>query len=307
MSSPNLSRDETAALRSRHYNATVVSRRDCHPDLMVIRVQLDQGAPSWEPGQYTVLGLGYWEPRVADCQPESLTTAQQTQLVKRAYSISSPIVDLDESVLEFYIALVRNADHPPALTPRLFHLTPGDRLFCGRHPHGRYTLAAVGSGDDILFAATGTGEAPHNAMLSRLLHPESEHTGQIANVVCVRRRADLGYLETHRELEQRHQNYQFVALTTREPENLDRAHPDYVGKRYLQQYVAAGDLLRETSLDVSQPNVHAFLCGSPDMIGAGDRDSPPDENGMIATLLRHGMVIDHPHHPGNIHFERYWS
>ena len=305
MLSTALTNDEVAALRSQHYNATVVARRDCHADLMVIQVRPDEDLPAWEPGQYTVLGLGYWEPRVQDCQVESLTTKQRQQLIKRAYSISSPIVRVSETEWEFYIALLRKADDPPALTPRLFQLNEGDRLFCGLHPHGRYTLESVAADDDIFFASTGTGEAPHNAMLSQLL-VDPQRRGRIVNVTCVRRRDDLGYLAVHRRLEEQYDQYQYVALTTREPENLDPEHPNFVGKRYLQQYVASGDLHRETGLDVSQGHVHAFLCGSPDMIGAGDRNQPPTEDGMIATLQALGLTVDHPHEPGRIHFERYW-
>ena len=55
-------------LRAARYNATVVSLQKVHPDLMILRVRPDFPRPEYKPGQYTSLGLGYWEPRFPGCQ-----------------------------------------------------------------------------------------------------------------------------------------------------------------------------------------------------------------------------------------------
>lgn len=216
----------------------------------------------------------------------------------------------DLAFLEFYITLVRRADEkPPALTPRIFALQPGDRIFCGPQVHGHYTLENVAPDANVIFAATGTGEAPHNAMTAQLL--KAQHRGRIVNVTCVRWKKDLGYLATHRRLEAMFPHYRYVALTTREPENLDASRPDYVGKRYLQEYFESGNFESETGLSLDPENTHIFLSGNPDMIGVPPRTHDgsrryPQPEGMVETLENLGFHVDLPHQRGNIHFEKYW-
>nr|NIP85953.1 ferredoxin--NADP reductase [Planctomycetales bacterium] len=177
------------ALRSKHYNATAVAIERIHDELLIVQVRPDDFQLKFTPGQYTVLGLGYWEPRLAETQDEQLDEADRRRLIKRAYSISCPLLDEEDHLVqateryeqEFYITLVRfNDAQPPALTPRLFALSPGDRLFMSPHPHGHYSLDRVQPDDDVVLVSTGTGEAPHNAMLAQLL--SRGHTGRIVNV-----------------------------------------------------------------------------------------------------------------------------
>jgi ferredoxin--NADP+ reductase len=305
-------------LRDEFYDASVVSIRHCHDDLMIMRVRPDRGVPRFLAGQYMVLGLGYWEARAAGCQAEGDITLVQQKLIKRAYSISCPMLDdagrlvgvNDLDFLEAYITLVRQADgHGPALTPRIFGLAAGDRIACGSRILGHYTLDNVARDANVIFVATGTGEAPHNAMLVQLL--KTGHRGQIASVTCVRARKDLGYLDTHRRLEEMFPNYRYVALTTREPENLDASRPDYIGKRYLQDYFESGAFESETGVRLDPANTHLFLCGHPDMIGIPlhTHDSTrryPRPKGMVETLENLGFRVDRPHERGNIHFEKYW-
>src|SRR5690606_31245624 len=118
----------------------------------------------------------------------------------------------------FYIVLVpATPDRVPAFTPRLALKRPGDRIYVGPRVVGRYTLAAVTDPTTtVLFLSTGTGEAPHNAMIIELLR--KGHAGPIISVVSVRYRADLAYLDTHRRLEERFPNYHYLPLVTRDPE-----------------------------------------------------------------------------------------
>ena len=298
-------------LRTDLYNATVKQLRWLHNELVIVRVSPDLPIRGITAGQYTTLGLGNWEQRVAGCQPEEPSDNVRPKLIKRAYSLSCPLLDAegrlqgvncDDGTLEFYIALVREAGHAPALTPRLFMLHEGDRLFCGTHPHGHYTVAPVLPSANVVLASTGTGEAPHNAMAVELL--KRGHEGRIVAINCVRRRHDLGYLAEHRRLEQLAANYQYVPLTTREPENLDPNHSSYCGKRYIQQYLESGDFEAETGVPLNPESTHVFLCGNPSMIGLPLRDRPA--SATTAVLLAAGFEIDRPQTPGNIHFEKYW-
>src|ERR1017187_9103246 len=177
--------DEIAELRKKNYNATVASIKLPNEELMILRVRPDGGVHVHRAGQYSTLGMGHWEPRAANCQPETPKPGDEKKLIRRAYSISSSILD-DEGTLpdragqdwlEFYIVLVRQADQPPALTPRLFTLKEGSRLFLGEKIAGHYTLEPVKPTDNVIFLSTGTGEAPHNYMLWELLH--NQHRGKI--------------------------------------------------------------------------------------------------------------------------------
>ena len=151
--------EETAALRQKHYNATLVWQRRANPDLAVMRVRPDFPLAAHKPGQYCTLGLGGWEPRAPGCQEEHLTDAETFRLVRRAYSIGCSVLDesgglLDRTHadwLEFYIVLVRESDKekPPALTPRLFLLGEGDRLFA--QPSGQSKLEILPESETEFF------------------------------------------------------------------------------------------------------------------------------------------------------------
>jgi ferredoxin--NADP+ reductase len=308
-------RDE---LRHRHYNARVVHVRRVHDDLMVLRVAPDEKRAPMLAGQYTMLALGCWEERIDGLSSGPPDAVASETLIRRAYSISCPILDDNGALatigdlpyLEFYINCIRKpADEPPMLTPRLFALHEGDRLYVGPHSHGRYTVERIGHSENVIFAATGTGEAPHNAMVAELL--KRGHFGNIAVVTCVRYRADLGYLAVHRALERRFANYRYFPLTTREPENIDPSRPDYVGKSYLQDLFASDRATRELRFPLDPSRTHVYLCGAPAMIGLPRRTPEgdlhfPESTGMVEVLVRLGFRLDEPHNPGNIHFESYW-
>ncbi len=303
-------------LRKRHYNATVSRLRLIHDELMVINIQPDDPLPEFQGGQYTIVGLGNWEPRSPDTQVEHLSESEREKLVKRAYSISCSLLNGENlqtagerGYLEFYIALVRVADKkPPALTPRLFQLQEGARLYLGPKITGHYTLEAVQDDDDVLFLATGTGEAPHNAMLAELL--SRGHRGRILSAVCVRYRSDLAYLETHQKLTEQFANYSYCPMTTREPENVDTSHPNFVGKEYLQEFISSGKLEGTLGYDLDPARTHVYLCGNPAMIGIPTveegRKVYPETTGVIELLEGRGFAADQTGQPGNIHFEKYW-
>src|SRR5262245_42048511 len=90
--------DRIADLRKATYNATVARLVKLHGDLMLLRVRPDFSLPRHRPGQYTVLGLGLWEPRFPGCQEEVIPTGGEAKLGRRSYSISCSVLD-DHGVL----------------------------------------------------------------------------------------------------------------------------------------------------------------------------------------------------------------
>lgn len=309
-----MSEDTVADLRRKNYNATVVRLRKPNPDLMTLRIRPDFTLPPHQPGQYTSLGMGFWEPRHPGCQEETVKPGDETRLVRRAYSISCSILGdngklLDRSQadwLEFYIVLVRDSGsaQPPGLTPRLFLLREGDRLFLAEKITGHFTLEPVQPGDNVIFLATGTGEAPHNYMAWELLR--RGHAGKIISACCVRYHRDLAYLPTQNDLMRQFPNYQYLSLTTREA--------DTVGNKvYIQDLIASGRLEERLGASLDPARTHVFLCGNPKMIGVPNKDRTtgqkvyPSPTGVIEMLEKRGFQADQgSKQRGNIHFEEYW-
>lgn len=291
------------------YNATVTHFRQIHDELLILRLKPDFGHLEFVPGQYVTLGLRSCEPHV-DCEePRS----GETEMIRRAYSISHSPIDEHgqlrrpnaESELEFYVALVRRSPlNRLLLTPRLFALEVGRRIYVSPRAYGTYTLAQVPPNANLLFAATGTGEAPHNAMIAELL--ATNHSGQIASFVCARKLRDLAYATAHRRLADRFANYRYLTLTTREPFNLDATRSDYIGVRYIQDVVRSAEFEQLAGFALQPMGTHVFLCGNPEMIGLTPHLPEDSTTGMIAILQRHGFTPHSVAHPGNIHFERYY-
>jgi ferredoxin--NADP+ reductase len=301
-------------LRRVKYNATVVRLRKVHPELIVMRVRPDAPRQAHKPGQYGVLGLGFWEPRMPGCQEET-RIPDAVKLARRSYSLSCSVLDDSGALLdlpqadwlEFYVVLVRKTDRgeAPVLTPRLFMLREGDRLYVGEKITGAYTLDPVRPDDAVVFLGTGTGEAPHNYMLWELLR--RGHQGRIVSACCVRYGKDLAYLAIHEELMRRHPNYAYLSLTTREGANTEH-------KAYIQDLISNGQLESKLGQPLTPARTHVFLCGNPKMIGVPEKDREtgerayPEIPGVIELLEKRGFQADQAKikFKGNIHYEEYW-
>jgi ferredoxin/flavodoxin---NADP+ reductase len=302
-----LTRKQVLDLEAKHYNATITHFDTAHNELWRIRIRPDRDYIAHRAGQYCSLGLGYWEPRADDSVDPSLDT-NISKLVRRSYSISHRIFDdygyiadqRDMNEVELYIVWVQpDRDRVPALTPRLALKNVGDRIYFGPKVAGRYTLNPLTDPDSsVAFVATGTGEAPHNAMLVELLR--KGHRGPIRSFVSVRKRADLAYQSEHRELEAIFPNYRYVPVPTREPD---------VPKLYMQDLLASGAMDGEMGRVLEPANTHVFLCGNPSMIGLPEwAETPifPQPTGMLELLDQRGFTIDHRGVVGNVHYEEYW-
>lgn len=309
---------EVEALRQQYYNATIVRRIDAHDNLARFRIQPDKPLEPFEAGQYVALGLGNWEPRLQPSQDEKLSPKRVRKLARRAYSISCPMLDdegrlvgcNDVDYLEFYITLVREAatakGKPPALTPRLFLKGEGDRVALERRIVGKYVLTGIGPEDTVLMMGTGTGEAPHNAMAAKLL--KEGHRGAVIIATTGRYLQDFAYREIHQELMTRFDNFKAFHFTTREPVNVDRDHPQYVGKQYIQELFHTGKLADLCGVPLTPDTTHVFLCGNPAMIGYQPPGAPPLKTpGMISYLEEAGFAVaDDQPGVGHVRFEKYW-
>ncbi|HEX6301034.1 MAG TPA: ferredoxin--NADP reductase [Acidimicrobiia bacterium] len=299
-------------LRAENYSATITWIREHNPDLWVMRIKPDEPVEPFKAGQYTTLGLGYWEPRADDALEDFDENPDQIEkMARRSYSVSSSIVDDEGNLVdahpeevEFYIVQVPpDQDEVPALTPRIFTKGVGDRIFMSSKFTGRYTLDGVEPDDNIVFLSTGTGEAPQNLMTADLLR--NEHQGRILQVVCVRYRKDLAYIEQQAIVEERFPNYRYVTLTTREPENEGK-------KIYIQDMLESGDLEKELGAPLDPKTTHVFLCGNPAMIGLPKWDDDgtmhfPEPRGACEILHERGFKIDHLRERGQVHYEEYWK
>lgn len=299
-------------LRGENYNATISFVREHHEDLWVMRITPDEPIEPFKAGQYTTLGLGYWEPRADDAMEDFEEDPDQLEkMARRSYSVSSSIVNDDGELVEahpkeveFYIVQVRPGEvEVPALTPRIFTKGVGDRIFMSHKFTGRYTLEGVEPDDNVVFLSTGTGEAPQNTMSAELLR--NGHEGTLLNVVTVRYKRDLAYTEQQSVVEEKFPNYSYVPLTTREPENEGN-------KVYIQDLVTSGRLEELLGSPLDPGNTHVFLCGNPAMIGLPKWDDDgtmhfPDPVGVCQLLSERGFTIDHLKERGNVHYEEYWK
>ena len=143
------------------------------------------------------------------------------------------------------------------------------------------------------------GLAPHNAMIVELL--QKGHSGPIVSAVSVREWKDLGYLDKHRELERRFDNYRYLPMPTREAD---------VPKKYLQSLVEEGELEVHLGRPLDPASTHIYMCGNPAMIGPPETVDGvthfPETTGVVQLLVERGFTVDARNAPGNVHFEEYW-
>lgn len=248
-------------------NATLVARRDCNARCAIVHVRPDGGATQpFLPGQFVQLGL----PRL-DIPP---TPDGRVRLVKRSYSLASAPQERD--AYELCLALVEQGQ----LTPRLFALRPGDRLWCDDAPKGHFNLERIPAGAPLVLVATGTGIAPFVSMLR-----DARLRGDARRFVVVhgvREPSDLAY-----DAELRAADCTYIPLCSRP----DDAWQGLRGR--VQAALERWPQLSPVPLDPAQ--AHVLLCGNPAMI---------DE--VRDLLLARGYALDTAKVAGTLHFERYW-
>jgi ferredoxin/flavodoxin---NADP+ reductase len=268
---------------SNKYNAVVVGREELNRALIVLRVKPDSDVFDFKAGQFGVLGLTYHEQRIDYSDQEEKTPNDPEKVIRRAYSIAS--ANIQKHYLEFYITLV----HSGELTPRLFALEIGDRLFLGKKASGLFTLDKVPEEKDVILIATGTGLAPYMSFLrSHLI------MGQKRNYVVLhgsRYSWDLGYRAELETLATVCPNFTYIPSITR-PEK-DPYFGGLTGR--LQNFLENGSIEEKSGLKLDPEKVEVFLCGNPAMIE------------VVTEILEvKGFKEDKRKEPGTIHTEKYW-
>jgi ferredoxin--NADP+ reductase len=265
-------------------NAVITHRIEAASGLVILRVApVGWKLPEFKAGQFVVLGLPAGAPRVPLSDPEP-PPAEPSKLIRRAYSIaSSPLADGE---LEFYVTLVRSGE----LTPRLFALQPGDRVWLSNKPVGVFTLRDIPPDRHVVMVATGTGLAPYMSMLRTHLAAPGER--RFAAIVGARHSWDIAYsaeLSTMQRLSTRFTWLPTVSRPDEEPVPWggETGHVQDVWRR--------SRLAERWGFSPAPANSDVLLCGAPAMI-----------DDMTAMLVAEGFQPDEKGKPGQIHAERYW-
>ena len=306
------------------YNATVASRVEVAPGLIIMRVVPDNLPFQFKSGQYVVLGLKASEPRIDEAEPEAPsvlptgavesirvgadfavaaviggTPESQAAVDIQAAAVVRAAADQDRMIrraysiasesradefLEFYLTVVMSGE----LTPRLFNLKIKDRLHVGPKAVGVFTLDKA-PGKHILMIGTGTGLAPYMSMLRSEL--ECNGPRQFVVVHGARFSWDLGYRTELTGLARHCRNFHYIPVITRPQEDVT-----WRGRSgYLQNLIASTAIEEETGLALTPEHFDIFLCGNPGMIET-----------VISWADARGFVRDKGHDIGTLHTEEYW-
>ncbi len=305
-------------------NAVLLAREDLTELLSIVRVRDDVGrVPEFMPGQFVRLGV----PKLVDTGGAAATAssnaaatsanaatasgstapppplagapapapragrAGRVRLTRRAYSIaSSPLV---RDYLEFFVVRIDTGE----LTPRLWAIEPGGRLWMDEIAKGEFTLDHAPPGKDLVMISTGTGIAPFMSMLRTY-----RNQGRWRRFILIhgaRYAADLGYRAEMEQIVREDPTVCYIPLVTREPEPPLPGAPEHgvwTGLRGRVQSALEHELYcKLVGAPLDPVECHVFLCGNPQMI---------DE--VEALLTSRGFVTDSREQAGNIHFERYW-
>lgn len=265
-------------------NASVLKYIEVAPGLIILQVEPDRwDIPPFEPGQYAVIGLPGSAPRAALSDPEE-PTPPPDKLIKRPYSIASS--SLEKKYLELYITLIRSG----SLTPRIFALKAGDRLFMSEKIKGMFTLKDVPKEANLVMVATGTGVAPYMSMIRTELMENPER--RFALFHGARHSWDLGYRAELATLDYYHKNFAYIPVVSRPGDEKE----GWTGAGgYVQEQWGKGALERSWGFKPTPADTHVFLCGAPAMLEA-----------MVQTLANEGFKEHKKKEPGQVHLERFW-
>ena len=267
------------------YNATVTACLDPVSGTRILRVKPDGELFSYEPGQYTILGLHRSSSRIPDAAPDDKVLADSAgdPLIRRAYSITSNSGD-DE--LEFVVTLV----HSGALTPRLFNLREGSRIYLGPDATGAFTLERSSGNRDLLLVATGSAVAPYLSMLRSDAPHGTEQQYVVLHVAAVS--WDLAFRAPLEELARLSPNFTYIPAITQP--DLDVHWKGLVGTA--EELLAGGEIEDELGLPVDPERFDAYLSGSPEMIDS-----------VTSELEKRGYTLGQEGDPdSNILVEWWW-
>jgi ferredoxin--NADP+ reductase len=265
-------------------NAVITLRNEVSRWLRILQIVPDGwDLPNFEPGQYTCLGLYGSASRCELAEPETRGPPPD-KLIQRAYSVASS--PSGSEFMEFYLNLVPTG----VLTPRLFNLRIGDRIWLSSRVTGSFTFQCVPEDANVVLIANGSGLAPYLSMLTA--HLSFLRQRNVALVHGVRHSCDLGYRSVLMAMQRLRANFTYLPIISRPQE-------EPVPWKGVTGHVQ--DLWRSNAIEhawgcrPSPETTHVFLCGSPEMIES-----------MNAMLVQEGFQEHTAKKPGQIHSERYW-
>jgi ferredoxin--NADP+ reductase len=232
-----------AAARDKHYQATILERRDLSEDLWLVKI--DPGGPiPFKAGQYATLGVEHDGKRI-----------------ERAYSIvSSPY---EQQWLEFFIELVPHGE----LTPQLYRLQPGDKLLCRKIAKGRFMLDLGSGRTNHLLLATATGLAPFVSYV-RTLYQDWKSGGSPMpgnhRFFCVQgasRSLEFGYRDEMEKVAAEVPWFRYVGTVSRPSEDTEWAGESGRVEEVIRKYTEIWGL--------KPAETTGYLCGHPSMVRSG--------------------------------------
>ncbi len=266
-------------------NAIVTQRIEIAPGLLILRVAPDGWKlPEFAAGQFAVLGLPAEAKRFPFSDEEN-GAPPPDRLIRRAYSIASSSVDRE--YLEFYVVLMRSG----ALTPRLFALAMGDRVWLGSKFSGVFTIDEVPPERHVVLVGTGTGLAPYMSMLRT--HLVCGGTRHFAVLHGARHSWDLGYRGELETLDRMCPNFSYIACISR-PQEEDAPWGGEAG--YIQDVWRRQPIKTRWGFQPTPEDTDIFVCGNPDMAET-----------MVDVIGEEGFREPcKKQQRGNVHVERYW-
>lgn len=211
--------------------ATLVSRQDIAADLMVIKLEPQQGLFRFKPGQYCTLGIDG---------------------IERAYSIvSAP----HEPYLEIFVELVPEG----GLTPRMWKMKVGDSMSIRPRAKGIFLMDPTVH--HHLMLSTVTGVAPSVSMVRDHLHRGSPGHHHFYVLLGASYQDELVYDKELAPLAAQHpERIAFVASVSRPKEARNAGWTGVTGRvnTIVEEYLDKFQLPKEDTL--------VYACGHPGMI-----------------------------------------
>ncbi len=220
---------------TKYISATVRGRQVIAEDLWSL--QLEMSAPfSYKPGQYATLA-------VEDAEG----------VHERPYSIvSSPL----EPLVQFFIELVPHGE----VTPRLYKLNDGDKLWVRKSAKGLFTLDRRSGNHNHLFVATVTGLAPFLSMLRTMIKDPSYAPPEtrILLIDAGSKAHEFGFYDEVQQLQKQLPNFQAVFSVSRPWDNPGWTGETGRAEELVRKYADQNGFTAGTTT--------AYLCGHPQMI-----------------------------------------